>query len=93
MSESVEQTPVRILLVEDHALMRRGMKGQFALEAGFIEPHHAIELRGFRPEVGYSFSPGLFRSAIWLYFSDLKGNCSTGEPGHGLLDALTRIAV
>lgn len=35
MSESAEQTPMRILLVEDHALMRRGMKGQFALEAGF----------------------------------------------------------
>lgn len=26
---------VRVLLVEDHPLMRRGMKGQFALEAGF----------------------------------------------------------
>ena len=26
---------IRILLVEDHALMRRGMKGQFALEADF----------------------------------------------------------
>jgi two-component system, NarL family, response regulator LiaR len=26
---------IRILLVEDHALMRRGMKGQFALESGF----------------------------------------------------------
>ncbi len=35
MSESREQTPIRILLVEDHALMRRGMKGQFALEPGF----------------------------------------------------------
>lgn len=29
------QLPVRVLLVEDHALMRRGIKGQFALEAGF----------------------------------------------------------
>jgi two-component system, NarL family, response regulator LiaR len=27
--------PILILLVEDHALMRRGMKGQFALESGF----------------------------------------------------------
>lgn len=35
MSQSREQTPIRILLVEDHALMRRGMKGQFALEPGF----------------------------------------------------------
>ncbi len=36
MSESSEQSPIRILLVEDHALMRRGMKGQFALERSFI---------------------------------------------------------
>lgn len=35
MSESGEHSPIRILLVEDHALMRRGMKGQFALENGF----------------------------------------------------------
>ena len=34
MAESC-QLPVRVLLVEDHALMRRGIKGQFALEAGF----------------------------------------------------------
>ena len=36
MSESVEQLPIQVLLVEDHALMRRGMKGQFALEPGFV---------------------------------------------------------
>jgi len=36
MSESSGQSPIRILLVEDHALMRRGMKGQFALERSFI---------------------------------------------------------
>lgn len=35
MAERCEQISVRILLVEDHALMRRGLKGQFALEAGF----------------------------------------------------------
>lgn len=35
MTESNEQTPVKILLVEDHALMRRGMKSQFALEPSF----------------------------------------------------------
>jgi len=35
MSSSVDLTPVQVLLVEDHALMRRGMKGQFALEVGF----------------------------------------------------------
>lgn len=43
MSESSEQTPVRVLLVEDHALMRRGMKGQFALEAGFDVVGEAID--------------------------------------------------
>lgn len=35
MAERCEQISVQILLVEDHALMRRGLKGQFALEAGF----------------------------------------------------------
>jgi len=34
MSESRDNI-VRVLLVEDHALMRRGIKGQFALEPGF----------------------------------------------------------
>jgi len=42
MSESDPQTPVRVLLVEDHALMRRGMKGQFALETGFSVVGEAI---------------------------------------------------
>jgi len=36
MAESEQQVPVRVLLVEDHALMRRGIKGQFALEPGFV---------------------------------------------------------
>ncbi len=35
MSESDEQKNVRILLVDDHALVRRGMKGQFTIEPGF----------------------------------------------------------
>jgi len=35
MSESGEQKNVRILLVDDHALVRRGMKGQFTVEPGF----------------------------------------------------------
>lgn len=35
MSLSGDITPTRVLLVEDHALMRRGMKGQFLLEDGF----------------------------------------------------------
>ncbi|NHC34732.1 response regulator [Scytonema millei] len=35
MSGSQVEGAVRILLVEDHALMRRGMKGQFALEPDF----------------------------------------------------------
>lgn len=35
MSGDRVEGAVRILLVEDHALMRRGMKGQFALEPDF----------------------------------------------------------
>ena len=35
MSESSEQSMIQVLLVEDHALMRRGLKGQFSLEPGF----------------------------------------------------------
>ena len=35
MSEVGSHILIRVLLVEDHALMRRGMRGQFALEAGF----------------------------------------------------------
>lgn len=35
MSEIRNERLVRLLLVEDHALMRRGIKGQFALEPGF----------------------------------------------------------
>ncbi|MDM9379586.1 response regulator transcription factor [Chlorogloeopsis sp. ULAP01] len=35
MLEKQEQKTVRILLVDDHTLIRRGMKGQFALEPGF----------------------------------------------------------
>ncbi|BAY25009.1 two-component response regulator [Calothrix sp. NIES-2100] len=35
MPESNEQKNLRILLVDDHALVRRGMKGQFILEPGF----------------------------------------------------------
>ncbi|MCP6758407.1 MAG: response regulator transcription factor [Fischerella sp. CENA71] len=35
MPENGEQKNVHILLVDDHALIRRGMKGQFALESSF----------------------------------------------------------
>ncbi|KAF3885346.1 MULTISPECIES: response regulator [Nostocales] len=35
IAESSENKTVRILLVDDHALIRRGMKGQFSLESGF----------------------------------------------------------
>lgn len=35
MLENGDLTPVRVLLVEDHVLMRRGMKAQFALEPSF----------------------------------------------------------
>ncbi len=35
MADNDEQKTVRILLVDDHALIRRGMKGQFILQPGF----------------------------------------------------------
>ena len=38
-----DQNTVRVLLVEDHALMRRGMKGQFALEVGFTVVGEAVD--------------------------------------------------
>ena len=41
MSDS--EHPIRILLVEDHALMRRGMKGQFALEPSFSIVGEAVD--------------------------------------------------
>ena len=43
MAEADEQNTVRVLLVEDHALMRRGMKGQFALEVGFTVVGEAVD--------------------------------------------------
>lgn len=36
MTENKIQSPISILLVEDHALMRRGMRSQFALEPDFV---------------------------------------------------------
>lgn len=41
MSDS--EDAIKILLVEDHALMRRGMKGQFALEPGFSVVGEAVD--------------------------------------------------
>ncbi|MDZ8024534.1 MAG: response regulator transcription factor [Nostoc sp. DedQUE11] len=35
MPENAQTNIVRILLVDDHSLIRRGMKGQFSLEPGF----------------------------------------------------------
>lgn len=43
MAVGDEQNIVRVLLVEDHALMRRGMKGQFALEVGFSVVGEAVD--------------------------------------------------
>lgn len=58
MTENNEQICVKILLVEDHALMRRGLKGQFALEPGFTvvgeaaDGARAIELAAqLKPDV------------------------------------------
>lgn len=56
--ESDEQKIVRILLVDDHALIRRGMNGQFSLESGFSvvgearDGAQAVELTAqFQPDV------------------------------------------
>jgi two-component system, NarL family, response regulator LiaR len=38
-----EEKTVRILLVDDHALIRRGMKGQFTLEPGFSVVGEAVD--------------------------------------------------
>jgi two-component system, NarL family, response regulator LiaR len=35
MGDSVESKTIRILLVDDHSLIRRALKGQFSLEEGF----------------------------------------------------------
>jgi DNA-binding NarL/FixJ family response regulator len=58
ISNSGEQKLVQILLVDDHSLMRRGLKGQFALEAGFsvvgeaVDGAQAIELAAqLQPDV------------------------------------------
>lgn len=45
MNGSQVEGAVRILLVEDHALMRRGMKGQFALEPDFCVVGEAADGR------------------------------------------------
>ena len=58
MTKSDEQKLVRVLLVDDHSLMRRGMKDQFALEPGFsvvaeaVDGAQAIELTAqLQPDV------------------------------------------
>jgi two-component system, NarL family, response regulator LiaR len=42
MSAPAHSSPIRVLLVEDHALMRRGMTGQFALEPEFTVVGEAV---------------------------------------------------
>ncbi|MHC5768208.1 MAG: response regulator [Nostoc sp.] len=53
-----EEKIVRVLLVDDHALIRRGMKGQFSLEPGFsivgeaLDGEQAVELASqLQPDV------------------------------------------
>ncbi|MBE8991530.1 response regulator [Nostoc sp. LEGE 12450] len=53
-----EEKTVRVLLVDDHALIRRGMKGQFSLEPGFsivgeaLDGEQAVELASqLQPDV------------------------------------------
>ncbi len=42
MPDNDEQKIVRILLVDDHALIRRGITGQFTLQSGFIVVGEAV---------------------------------------------------
>ena len=58
MSKSDDQKLVKVLLVDDHSLMRQGMKVQFALEPGFsvvgeaVDGAQAIELAAqLQPDV------------------------------------------
>ncbi len=43
MPDNDEQKIVRILLVDDHALIRRGMTGQFSLQPGFTVVGEAVD--------------------------------------------------
>lgn len=43
MSKTDETKTIRILLVDDHALIRRGIKGQFSLQPGFSVVGEALD--------------------------------------------------
>ncbi len=74
---------VRVLLVDDHALIRRGMKGQFSLEPGFSIVGEALD-GGEAVELASQLQPDVVLMDIDLPVMDgitatqhIKSNCLT----------------
>jgi len=85
MSETQKHSPISILLVEDHALMRRGMRSQFALEPDFLIVGEAAD--GVQAvELAKQFKPDMVLMDIDLPLMDgitatqqIKSNCLTSH--------------
>jgi DNA-binding NarL/FixJ family response regulator len=85
MSETQNHSPISILLVEDHALMRRGMRSQFALESDFVVVGEAAD--GMQAvELAQQLEPDLVLMDIDLPLMDgitatqqIKSNCLTSH--------------
>ncbi|WP_375479918.1 response regulator [uncultured Nostoc sp.] len=78
-----EKKTVRVLLVDDHALIRRGMKGQFSLEPGFNIVGEALD-GGEAVELASQLQPDVVLMDIDLPVMDgitatqhIKSNCLT----------------
>jgi two-component system, NarL family, response regulator LiaR len=78
-----EEKTVRVLLVDDHALIRRGMKGQFSLEPGFSIVGEALDGRE-AVELASQLQPDVVLMDIDLPVMDgitatqhIKSNCLT----------------
>ncbi|WP_445628580.1 response regulator [Nostoc sp. DSM 114167] len=78
-----KEKTVRVLLVDDHALIRRGMKGQFSLEPGFSIVGEALD-GGEAVELASQLQPDVVLMDIDLPIMDgitatqhIKSNCLT----------------
>ncbi|MDM9586240.1 MULTISPECIES: response regulator transcription factor [unclassified Nostoc] len=78
-----KEKTVRVLLVDDHALIRRGMKGQFSLEPGFSIVGEALD-GGEAVELASQLQPDVVLMDIDLPVMDgitatqhIKSNCLT----------------
>lgn len=78
-----EDKTVRVLLVDDHPLIRRGMKGQFSLERGFSIVGEALD-GGEAVELASQLQPDVVLMDIDLPVMDgitatqqIKSNCLT----------------